>query len=75
MRSEERSGRRSNLAVAGDSGQRISGNPDLGSRGFNPKGIASLSPRVAKDELPWVNRPANVLNPEGVEAFALVGHE
>ena len=32
----------------------------------NPKGIPSLSPAVARNELPWVV-VLNVVNPEGVE--------
>jgi len=34
---------------------------------FNPKGIASGQPKVARDELPWVNR-ATILNRDAVAA-------
>jgi len=40
----------------------------VGSRGRSaiPKGLESFSPRVARNELPWVNRPEKVFsNPNG----------
>jgi len=35
----------------------------------NPKGIAALSPGLARQRLPWVDVQQIVLNPEGVASF------